>query len=141
MVFVSMVPTAVLAYLAGWTGWFVTSGGYDRQAIQNGSMKAATGFFAWVPVPIQDLWKWTSDIYVFHTTLDSPHPYAAPAALSPLIARPTSMWWNSDAGDCGGSSCVSAITDLPTRSSGTARSPPPSTSWSASSGSGSGRRP
>ncbi|GAA2752359.1 dolichyl-phosphate-mannose--protein mannosyltransferase [Amnibacterium kyonggiense] len=113
MLFVSLVPPALLAYLAGWTGWFLTSGGYDRQAIQNGTAKAATGFFSWVPIPIQDLWQWTTSIYVFHTGLDTPHPYMAPAALWPLIARPTSMWWDSNAGSCGTESCVSAITDLP----------------------------
>jgi dolichyl-phosphate-mannose--protein O-mannosyl transferase len=113
VVLVSMIPAALIAYLAGWTGWFVTSGGYDRHAIQSGAVKAATGFFAWVPIPIQDLWQWTQQIYLFHTTLDTPHPYSAPAALWPIIARPTSMWWNSNAGDCGGSGCVSAITDLP----------------------------
>ena len=114
VIFVSMIPTALVAYLAGWTGWFVTSGGYDRQAIQSGTVKAATGFFSWVPIPIQDLWQWTASIYQFHIGLDVGHPYAAPAALWPIIARPTSMWWNGNAGDCGGgSSCVSAITDLP----------------------------
>lgn len=113
VIFVSMIPTALLAYLAGWTGWFVTSGGYDRTYIQSGAGKAATGFFAWVPIPIQDLWKWTTDIYAFHTGLDTPHPYAAPAALWPIIARPTSMYWDGNAGTCGDSSCVSAITDLP----------------------------
>lgn len=114
VVFVSMVPTALVAYLAGWTGWFVTSGGYDRHTIEDGGTKAATGLFAWVPIPIQDLWRWTSDIYAFHTGLDTPHPYKAPAALWPIIARPTSMYWDdSTAGRCGTGNCVSAITDLP----------------------------
>jgi dolichyl-phosphate-mannose-protein mannosyltransferase len=113
VIFVSMIPTALIAYLVGWTGWFVTSGGYDRQAIQSGTAKAAGGFLAWVPIPLQDLWQWTTAIYRFHTGLDTAHPYMAPAALWPILARPTSMWWNADAGDCGGSSCVSAITDLP----------------------------
>ncbi|WP_375405397.1 dolichyl-phosphate-mannose--protein mannosyltransferase [uncultured Amnibacterium sp.] len=114
VVFVSMIPTALVAYLAGWTGWFVTSGGWDRHTIEDGGTKAATGFFAWVPIPIQDLWAWTSQIYAFHTGLDTPHPYKAPAALWPIIARPTSMYWDAtSAGRCGTGSCVSAITDLP----------------------------
>ena len=114
VVFVSMVLTALVAYLAGWTGWFVTSGGYDRTYIQSGIGKAATGFFSWVPIPIQDLWQWTTTIYVFHTTLDAPHHYASPAWQWFLVARPTSMWWDwSNAGRCGNENCVSAITDLP----------------------------
>jgi dolichyl-phosphate-mannose--protein O-mannosyl transferase len=112
VVFVSMVPTALVAYLLGWTGWFVTAHGYDRQYIEDGGNRF-TGLLAWVPVPLQNLWAWTSQIYLFHTTLDTPHPYAAPAALWPIIARPTSMWWDANAGRCGSGSCVSAITDLP----------------------------
>ncbi|RIX30705.1 dolichyl-phosphate-mannose--protein mannosyltransferase [Amnibacterium setariae] len=109
---ISLLPPALAAYLLGWTGWFVTSGGYDRRFVEDGGARF-TGFFAWVPVPIQDLWAWTKDIYAFHTGLSSPHPYKAPALGWPIIARPTSMWWDANAGDCGGSSCVSAITDLP----------------------------
>jgi dolichyl-phosphate-mannose-protein mannosyltransferase len=112
VVFVSMVPTALIAYLVGWTGWFVTAHGFDRRYLADGGTRF-TGLLAWVPDPIQDLWAWTSQIYVFHTTLDSPHPYKAPASLWLIIARPTSMWWDSNAGQCGDGSCVSAITDLP----------------------------
>ena len=112
VIFVSMVPTALVAYLAGWTGWFVTAHGYDRQYIQDGGQRF-TGLLAWVPVPLQNLWAWTYQIYLFHTGLDSPHPYKAPAILWPIIARPTSMWWDGNAGQCGDASCVSAITDLP----------------------------
>ena len=112
VIFVSMVPTALITYLLGWTGWFVTAHGYDRQYIEDGGHRF-TGLLAWVPVPLQNLWAWTSQIYIFHTTLDSPHPYKAPAILWPIIARPTSMWWDGNAGQCGDGSCVSAITDLP----------------------------
>ncbi|MGN6446115.1 dolichyl-phosphate-mannose--protein mannosyltransferase [Amnibacterium sp.] len=112
VLFVSTVPVALVAYLLGWTGWFVTAGGYDRQFVQDGGHRF-TGLLAWVPVPLQDLWQWTSSIYQFHIGLDTSHPYMAPAALWPIIARPTSMWWDSNAGSCGAGSCVSAITDLP----------------------------
>jgi dolichyl-phosphate-mannose-protein mannosyltransferase len=112
VVFLSMVPTALVAYLLSWTGWFVTAGGYDRQYLEGGGQRF-TGLLAWVPAPLQNLWKWTSEIYAFHTGLSSPHPYQSPAILWPLIARPTSMWWDSSAGACGTERCVSAITDLP----------------------------
>ena len=107
-----LLPPALLAYLAGWTGWFATRGGFDRQYVEHGGERF-TGLLAWVPVPLQNLWAWTHEIYGFHTTLNSPHAYKAPAIGWPIIARPTSMWWDSDAGRCGDGSCVSAITDLP----------------------------
>lgn len=112
MIAVSMLPSALVAYLLGWTGWFVTGSGYDRRYLADGGHRF-TGLLAWVPDPIQDLWAWTSQIYLFHIGLDAGHPYKAPALGWPIIARPTSMWWDANAGQCGDSSCVSAITDLP----------------------------
>lgn len=112
VVFVQMVPTALVAYLASWTGWFLSRGGYDRRYLEDGGTRF-TGLLAWVPDPLQNLWAWTSAIYGFHTGLVQEHPYRAPASLWLLIARPTSMWWDADAGQCGAGRCVSAITDLP----------------------------
>jgi dolichyl-phosphate-mannose-protein mannosyltransferase len=112
MIAVSMLPSALVAYLLGWTGWFATGSGYDRRYLADGGHRF-TGLLAWVPDPIQDLWAWTSQIYLFHIGLDAGHPYKAPALGWPIIARPTSMWWDANAGRCGDSSCVSAITDLP----------------------------
>lgn len=109
---VSTVVPAVLAYLAAWTGWFLTSGGWDRKYLADGGQRF-TGLLAWVPDPLQDLWAWTTQIYQFHIGLDTGHFYASPAWQWPLIARPTSMYWDGDAGQCGASSCVAAITDLP----------------------------
>ncbi|WP_375388675.1 dolichyl-phosphate-mannose--protein mannosyltransferase [uncultured Amnibacterium sp.] len=112
IVALSLLPTAVAAYLIGWTGWFVTSSGYDRRYLEDGGQRF-TGLLAWVPAPLQNLWAWTTNIYAFHTGLSTPHPYQSPAILWPLIARPTSMYWDATAGTCGQDSCVSAITDLP----------------------------
>ena len=109
--FLTVIVPSVAAYLVSWTGWFATSGGYDRRFIEEGGTRF-TGALAWVPVPLQDLWQWHQQIYGFHVSLDSPHAYSAPAVLWPLIARPTSIWWSAPDGTC--SSCsVSAITDLP----------------------------
>jgi dolichyl-phosphate-mannose--protein O-mannosyl transferase len=62
------------------------------------------------------MWAWHSDIYGFHVGLASPHPYSAPAILWPLIARPTSMYWNAASGagsGCEWGSCAATITDIP----------------------------
>lgn len=113
VVALSMFPTAVLAYLLSWSGWFLSSSGYDRRFVEDGGARF-TGLLAWVPTSLQDLWEWHRSIYAFHTTLDAGHPYKSPAILWPIIARPTSMWWDStNAGRCGDAGCVSAITDLP----------------------------
>lgn len=112
------VPVAVVAYLVCWTGWFATSGGYDRQGqyLQSGGHRF-TGLLQWVPQPLQDLWAWHVSIYAFHIGLTSAHNYSAPAILWPLIARPTSIYWDgpSMAGGhgCRFGTCAAAITDIP----------------------------
>ena len=77
--FVLFVPVAVLVYVASWTGWIVTAGGYDRQA---------DGGSVWV-----NLWKYHRAIYDFHVGLTSTHGYASPAWQWPLLLRPTSMYY------------------------------------------------
>ncbi len=63
--FLLTVPVAALMYLASWTGWFVTEGGYDRQwAAQPGN--AWTGPLAWVPHALQSLWHFQVSVYDYH---------------------------------------------------------------------------
>ncbi len=111
------IPVAVVAYLVCWTGWFVTNGGWDRHAVEDGATARFTGLLAWVPLPLQNLWAWHASIYAFHIGLDSPHNYSAPAILWPLIARPTSIYSDgaSVAGGhgCQYGSCIAAILDIP----------------------------
>ncbi|WP_286278154.1 dolichyl-phosphate-mannose--protein mannosyltransferase [Naasia aerilata] len=100
--FASMVPPALAAYLAAYTGWFLTSGGYDRNWIATGGGTRWTGLLAWVPDVLQNLWHWHAGIYAFHTGLSASHPYATPAILWPLLARPTQIYYRgSGAGENG----------------------------------------
>ncbi len=92
----STVPIALAAYLATFTGWFLSTNGYDRNWIATGG-KRWTGLTAWVPDAIQNLWHWHADIYAFHTGLSVTHPYATPAILWPLLARPTQIYYRGSA--------------------------------------------
>ncbi|QAY58603.1 phospholipid carrier-dependent glycosyltransferase [Microbacterium protaetiae] len=100
--FVLLVPVAFVVYLASWTGWLVTDGGYDRQAAQN---------------PFAALWIYHQAIYQFHVGLTTPHSYASPAWQWPLLIRPTSMYWHQDTvgqnGCTWSSNCVQAISSIP----------------------------
>ncbi|WP_159501420.1 dolichyl-phosphate-mannose--protein mannosyltransferase [Microbacterium sp. 18062] len=102
--FVLLVPVAFVVYLASWTGWLVSSGGWDRQS---GATDAATGFWAWVPTPLQSLWNYHEAMYAFHVGLSTPHGYESPAWQWPLLVRPTSMFWEQD-GDT-----VQAVSSIP----------------------------
>ena len=99
--FVVMVPIAVATYLASWTGWLVTSGGYDRDSDQN---------------PLVALWKYHQDAYNFHVNLHTPHSYASNPLTWLFAIRPTSFFYEGlSAGQDGCTSntgCSSAITAL-----------------------------
>ena len=99
--FVVMIPIALATYLASWTGWLVTSGGYDRVSDSN---------------PLVALWKYHQDAYNFHVNLHTPHSYASNPLTWLFAIRPTSFFYEGlSAGQDGCTSntgCSSAITAL-----------------------------
>ncbi|WP_292857345.1 phospholipid carrier-dependent glycosyltransferase [Microbacterium sp.] len=113
--FVLLVPIAFVVYLASWTGWLVTDGGYDRHAAD---ASPATGFFSWVPLSLQSLWKYHTTIYGSMTGMTSPHSYASPAWQWALLLRPTSMYAQATAdgqsGCAGGDAgCLDILYSMP----------------------------
>lgn len=96
--FLLLVGPALLTYLASWTGWLFTAGGYDRQSDAN---------------PLIALWKYHESILGFHVGLASPHPYASPAWQWPLLLRPTAMWVGDDPAPCGTDHCIAVISSVP----------------------------
>ncbi len=100
--FVLFIPVALVVYLASWTSWLTTDGGYGRDGDPN---------------PLAALWKYHEAMYGFHVNLTSEHGYASPAWQWPLLMRPTSMYFHQDAvGDAGcgwASGCVQNIYSMP----------------------------
>lgn len=105
--FLLFVPVAVAVYLASWTGWLVTDGGYDRHwADQAGN--AATGWLAWVPLPLQSLWHFHQSAYSYHVGVASPHPWQANPLTWLFMIRPTNMYYADGVAGCG-DDCVESI--------------------------------
>jgi dolichyl-phosphate-mannose--protein O-mannosyl transferase len=105
----------VLAYLITWSGWLLSSGGYDRQwANQPGN--AWTGPLAWVPHSLQSLLEFHRAAYGWHIGLDRPHSVMAPAWSWLPLLRPSVVYTltldNGQAG-CEADQCVRTITNLP----------------------------
>ncbi|WOF24308.1 phospholipid carrier-dependent glycosyltransferase [Microbacterium betulae] len=100
--FLLLVPAAFVVYLVSWTGWLVTTGGYDRLSDAN---------------PLLALWNYHEGVYGFHVGLSTSHPYASPAWQWPLLLRPTAMWLSRpEAGTttCGWSDdCIGVISSIP----------------------------
>ncbi|MFD1494154.1 MULTISPECIES: dolichyl-phosphate-mannose--protein mannosyltransferase [Microbacterium] len=112
--FLLLVPIAAVVYVASWTGWLASDGGYSRHAVD---AAPATGVWAWVPLALQNLWAYHQSIYAFHVGLTTPHGYASPAWQWPLLVRPTSMHWQQDAAGTAGcalpAGCTESISSLP----------------------------
>ena len=112
--FLLLVPVAIAVYAISWIGWLVTDDGYGRHAVDD---SAATGFWSWVPLPLQNLWRYHEAMYAFHVGLSSPHGYRSAAWQWPLLIRPTSMYYHQDTlGQAGCESvngCVQNIYSMP----------------------------
>lgn len=113
--FVILVPTAFFVYLASWTGWLSTTGGYDRNFADDVANRW-TGLLSWVPIPLQSLWHYHVDAYNFHINLRSPHSYASSPLTWLFLGRPTSFFYEGlgqGEGNCtAAGGCSSAITAL-----------------------------
>ena len=108
--FVLTVPIAAATLLASWASWFTTTGGYNRQWAATAG-NAATGALAWIPIELQSWWHYQIAQYNYHVGEVRPHSYQANPFTWLFMARPTSMYYNSNA-DCGGSSCAAEIIGL-----------------------------
>jgi dolichyl-phosphate-mannose-protein mannosyltransferase len=111
--FVLMVPIAVAVYLATWTGWFVTDGGYSRHWADGAN--AWTGPLSWVPADLQSFLHFERTVYDYHVGEDRPHPYQANPLTWLLLIRPTSMWYESSSlgqNGCDVTTCGASITGV-----------------------------
>lgn len=109
--FVSMIPVAALTYLATWTGWLRTSGGYHRQWAANNPGEGVQ----WLPESLRSLWEYHKAAYNFHVGLDATHTYMAGPAQWPILGRPTSYFYESlqnGEGGCTASNCSQAILNV-----------------------------
>lgn len=115
---IRVLPLAAATYVASWSGWLGSSGGWGRQwHVEN----PAEGLAVLVPGPLRSLWNYHVSATDFHTGLDSGHDYASSAWTWPFMGRPVSMHYESvDTGEiyepsqlvCSADGCSSAVVDL-----------------------------
>jgi dolichyl-phosphate-mannose--protein O-mannosyl transferase len=111
--FLTLVPVAVLTYLASWTGWFLTKGGWDREWGAQHPSKS----FGFVPDALRGLWKYHQEMYHFHVTLTSDHPYKTNPWSWLIQGRPTSFFYETKTrgqDGCTVAQCSKAITSIGT---------------------------
>ncbi|NCT92330.1 phospholipid carrier-dependent glycosyltransferase [Cellulomonas sp. APG4] len=107
--FVSVVGVGALTYVATWTGWLATSGGYHRRWAELHPGEGIT----WLPGPLRSLVQYHQDMWAFHTHVTTEHPYEAHPLGWLVQARPTSFFYESpDGALCGAERCAQTVTSL-----------------------------
>ncbi len=81
-----LVPVAF--YVLSWTGWFLSTEGYDRQWANDRPTS-----FGFIPEAMRSWWHYHAEILNFHQKLDSKHPYQSHALSWPFLGRPVSYYY------------------------------------------------
>ena len=108
----AIILIAFVVYIGTWTGWIVTDGGYYRHWAESTHMQW-TGALGWVPLWLQNLWHYQTEMYNYSINLHVPHPYQSNPLTWLFMIRPTSMYYvgtTQGQGGCDVSSCSAAIT-------------------------------
>ena len=109
--FLSMIGVGAVVYVITWTGWLTTNTGYNRNWAE---LNPGDGP-QWLPPALRSLWEYHVAAYSFHAGLSSHHTYMAGPATWPVMARPTSYFYESPGrgvDGCTVDSCSQAILNL-----------------------------
>ena len=107
--FVQFFIVPVATYLATWTGWLLTSRGWDRQWADS-----HPSTFRFIPRSLRSLWHYHAEILNFHRTLTQHHSYQANPWSWLVMGRPTSFYYNSPSSCGGAKSCSQEVLALGT---------------------------
>ncbi|MFT4148292.1 MAG: phospholipid carrier-dependent glycosyltransferase [Micrococcaceae bacterium] len=111
LAFLYIVPVGLVTYIATWTGWIISSNGYDRSWAKDNPEQTVS----WLPDWVQSLWAYHQSAYSFHTHLHSNHPYKAEAITWLLQIRPTAFYYKAytkGQNGCTVDKCSAAVTNL-----------------------------
>ena len=102
---VTFVVLPAIVYTVSWTGWFLSDAGhaYDHDRYVHGQSwpgHAWAVFHGWI--------AYQREIYHFHSTLSSAHPYLSRPAGWLLLARPVAYFYSSPSG-CGSNACSQEV--------------------------------
>ncbi|MEN9739885.1 MAG: hypothetical protein RLZ72_151 [Actinomycetota bacterium] len=94
------VPVAVAVYLASWGGWFASTTGYDRNAVNVVGNPIASA--------LASLWHFHQAIFDYNINLVAEHGYAANPFGWLLMIRPTAFYYETACGD----GCAEYVTSV-----------------------------
>jgi dolichyl-phosphate-mannose-protein mannosyltransferase len=100
---VAFLAIVAVVYLASWTGWFVTSDGFDRHWLQQHGHGEPP-----IIGPLINLYHYHKDALYFHDHLTTKHTYQSWPWQWLLLGRPVAFYWSSN-GPCSSGQCASEI--------------------------------
>ena len=107
--FLQYFVVPVSTYMLTWTGWFLSPRGWDRHWADD---RASS--FGFIPRSLRSFWHYHAEIFNFHTTLTTHHPYQANPWSWLVMGRPTSFYYGTPS-NCGGAkSCSQEVLALGT---------------------------
>jgi dolichyl-phosphate-mannose-protein mannosyltransferase len=100
------VVVPLVVYVVSWTGWFLSDGqhAYDHDRY----VHAGQSWLAHDWAVFRGWLTYHHEIYHFHSTLNSAHPYLSRPAGWLLLIRPVAYFYASPSG-CGSSSCSQEV--------------------------------
>lgn len=84
----ALVLVPVVVYVASWTGWFMSTEGYDRLWAAGRSTS-----FPFIPEAMRSWWHYHHEAFHFHDTLTATHPYQSHPLSWPFLGRPVSYYY------------------------------------------------
>jgi dolichyl-phosphate-mannose--protein O-mannosyl transferase len=94
---------AAAAYLASWTGWFLTDDGWNRHYLRDQGRPEYP-----VVGALYNLFKYHQQVLTFHDGLSTSHPYQSWPWQWVILARPVMFYLNGDP-ICGAPNCLGEI--------------------------------
>ncbi len=110
--FLTLVPVALLTYLATWAGWFASDDGYKRNWAAE---HPAEGLARLVPDSLRSLWSYHQEVMTFHVGLQNEHAWSSNPWSWIVQGRPTLFYaqWPTEGQDgCTAAECVKYIASL-----------------------------
>lgn len=105
---VQFIIIPIGTYVLSWSGWFLSSLGWDRHWADGRSSS-----WSFIPKSLRSFWHYHSEILNFHRTLTTHHPYQANPWSWLVMGRPTSFFYASPK-TCGAKSCAQEVLALGT---------------------------
>lgn len=115
--FLLLVPIAAAAYVATWTGWFLTDGGYGRSWATEQRAGGNTQIVDWIPDVVQSFWHYQQTMYNSNLGVDSVHAYQANPLTWLAMTNPTVFYRIDSSGGslpCDVSLCYQYVSSMAT---------------------------